>query len=87
VKIDVPTEFTLDELLAEVREINAVAPPAQPGDLTAQQVADEFGRSVTQARTYLAKMEKHHGWTSLMAYVNGRETRVWRKPTKEDAGN
>ena len=75
------------EMLREVWEYNATS-IGQPGDLTVLHVVEDAkarGRSISrsQAAKWLRTMGETAGWETELALVNGRKTRVWRKPAKE----
>lgn len=81
------SEELRQEMLREVYEYNAI-PMARPGDLTAADVAEDAkarGRNLTrsQAALWLKAWGEKEGWETELALVNGRRTRVWRKPAKE----
>lgn len=86
--MNVSEEFR-KRMLQEVFEYNAI-PMARPGDVTAYDVmadARARGRSITrtQAAKWLRAWGEREGWETELALVNGRKTRVWRKPAhKED---
>jgi len=75
------------QMLQEVYKYNA-RPLARPGDITAQDVVQDAkarGRTITrsQAAIWLRETGEKEGWETELALVNGRKTRVWRKPAKE----
>ena len=76
------------QMLQEVFEYN-YTPLGRPGDLTAADVVDDAkarGRSLTrsQAAKWLRAKGEKEGWETELALVNGRKTRVWRKPESKE---
>ena len=76
------------EMLREVFEYNAT-PLARPGDVTAVDVVENAktrGRSLTrsQAAKWLRALGEKEGWETELALVNGRRTRVWRRPESKE---
>ena len=76
------------EMLQEVFDFNAT-PFARPGDLTAYDIVQDAkarGRSLTrsQAAKWLRAKGEKEGWETELALVNGRKTRVWRKPESKE---
>jgi len=74
------------EMLREVFEYN-YTPLGRPGDVTAKDVVEDAlarGRKLTrsQAAIWLRAKGEKEGWETELALVNGRKTRVWRKPAK-----
>ena len=76
------------EMLREVYEYNAT-PIARSGDITALDVVEDAkarGRSITrsQAAKWLRAKGEKEGWETELALVNGRKTRVWRRPESKE---